>query len=150
MSPCKRCYLLHVLTLRSKFKESNESIRDRIKLFKCVLPQVSDTLSPWFLYLKSSLSSSPRIFSPLFATSSHLLSYHSFLTPSPLLCRFAYVCYGTFLSFVLKMQRLPRNRYYGQAGPSRAMLDREVGRCPMEALHIISERRTPEAAPKAA
>ena len=72
----------------------------------------------------------PRIFSPqspcrlifvvlpLISTTS--LSHQ--VSPSPLLCWPPYhVCSKIFLSFVLKMPRLPRNRYLCQVSTARAM-----------------------------
>jgi len=128
--PSRRCYFLRALTFHSKLERPNEGIHGRVKFFKCILHK-SATPSPlhtWLCHLKPSLSSSPRMFSPLFAMSSYIRCFTArprrfthCISPSPSLYLFTRVCSRIFLSFILKTLRLPRNCYLCRACTARAM-----------------------------
>jgi len=104
-------------------------IHGRVKSFKCILHTPAAPSSPhtWPFHLKSPLSSSPGMFSPLFAMS-HIRCptasprrFTPCIPPSPSLYWFTRVCFRTFLSFILKTLRLPRNCYLCRACTARAM-----------------------------
>jgi len=119
---------------------SSSNVSSHKSAMSCPLPPPS-----LFLYTQNRYFLSKNVLPLIRHVVSYLLSYHLALvfsisplvlrpTPSPLFTR---VPSGIFLSFVLKMLRLPRGRYLGQVGPGRATPDQEVGRYPMEPLYII-------------
>ena len=123
-------YSLSFLSSRNRMKASTtESSSSSVSSHKSATPRPPPSPSLVFFLLKSSLRFQEC--SPLNRhVVSYLLSYRSSLSlpllhqvsPSPLLCWPTYhVCSKIFLSFVLKMPRLPRNRYLCQVSTARAM-----------------------------
>ena len=81
----------------------------------------------WIFHLKSSLSSSQECSPPyspcrlIFIVPPPVPDASPPVSPVPSLCWFTHACSGTFLSFILKTLRLPRNCYLCRVCTGRAM-----------------------------
>ena len=158
MSSHTRCSFLRVLTFYSKLEKQNEGILHPrpCQVLQVYPPHASGTFFPPHLAFSPKIATFflPRNVLPLIRHVSYSLSHRPSSTlhplyppPSPSLYWFTHVCFGTFLSFILKSLRLPRNCYLCRACTARAMPAVENISC--NPSRSSSERRRSNA-PKAA